>query len=159
MPLKETAELQTLFATHGLRCTRQRRALYAALQASDSHPTVYQLFQLARNGMPDISLATVYNTLEAFCSAGLTYKLLAAGGNGLNGANCVRYDITSHDHLHTRCSSTGNVHDVPDELGCKVLERIPQKLIRQIESKMGFEVQHVQIQLIGKTSEKPLGRT
>ena len=159
MPLQETMDLQSFFTSHGLRCTRQRRALYTALYETDSHPTVHQLHQLVRDTMPRISLATVYNTLEAFCRAGLAYKLLAAGGNGSNGAGCVRYDATGHDHLHTRCSRTGNVRDVPDHLGCKVLERIPQKIIRQIESEMGFEVQHVQIQLIGQTRERSTGRT
>lgn len=44
MPLKETEELRIFFATHGLRYTRQRCALYAAQQTSDLHPTVTSYF-------------------------------------------------------------------------------------------------------------------
>ena len=42
-----------------------------------------------------LSLATIYNTLEAFCQAGLAQRLPTPNG-------CCRYDATLENHLHVR---------------------------------------------------------
>ena len=60
-------------ATAGLRPTRQRVTL-AALLVGDGqhrHVTAESLFEAARDKGDGVSLATVYNTLSAFCEAGL----------------------------------------------------------------------------------------
>jgi Fe2+ or Zn2+ uptake regulation protein len=102
-------ELKCLFSTHGLRCTQQRRAIYEALVSTDSHPTAEELHQMIDGG-GGLSLATVYNTLEAFCQAGLCQKLAAANGS-------CRYDGDISDHLHVKDAQTGRIRDVPEDLG------------------------------------------
>ncbi len=113
-------QIDTLFASRGLRCTRQRKALYQALAASRAHPTADDLFREVSVSVEGISLATVYNTLEAFCQAGLVQKLPGAGTNGSS-----RYDAVRGDHLHMRCRHTGAVDDVPADISREILERIP----------------------------------
>jgi len=140
---KSNDHIQELFAGHDLRCTAQRRALYRSLSASTDHPTADQLFYEVSGHIPGMSLATVYNTLEAFCRAGLAQKLLGKGGS-------VRYEAQVHNHLHTRCEKSGAVHDVPDQLGQKVISSIPRSLLRQIEEQMGFKIDRVQVELIGE---------
>lgn len=135
--------IQQLFTSHHLRCTRQRRALYDALSASAAHPTADHLYrQLARSDQT-ISLATVYNTLEAFCKAGLAKKLSARGGSS-------RYDATVHNHLHVRDEKSGMVADVPDDLGQKLLSNIPPHIIIELETQLGFRVSQLQIELVGE---------
>ena len=135
--------VQEEFTLRGLRCTRQRRAIYGALCATAAHPTADQLYRAVREQMPGVSLATVYNTLEVFCRAGLAVRL---AGNGTS----AHYDASVHDHLHTRCEKSGNVRDVPTQLGQQVLEGIPQPVLDQIESDLGFRIRQVQVELVGE---------
>ena len=135
--------VQDLFATHVLRCTRQRKALYEALASTQAHPTADQLHRQVARVEGDISLATVYNTLEVFCQAGLAQKLVGEGGS-------ARYDATVSNHLHLRDRCTGRVADVPPDLSRAVLERITAEIVAGLESQLGFKVQQVQIELVGR---------
>ena len=140
-----TTENQTLdsFARCGLRNTRQRLAIYDALCATTAHPTADELYRGVRRNTPGISLATVYNTLEVFCRAGLAVRL---AGNGTS----AHYDATVANHLHTRCERSGQMRDVPSQLGRQVLDRIPKELLDQIESDLGFRIRQVQVELVGE---------
>ncbi len=139
----DSGRIQDLFSRHKLRCTSQRKGLYKALAANTGHPTAEQLYYEVSGHIPGMSLATVYNTLEAFCSAHLAQKLPGQGGS-------TRYDACVHNHLHTRCEKSGAVHDVPDELGQKMLKGLPRTLLRQIEKEMGFSIDYVRIELVGQ---------
>lgn len=144
-------EIQQTFCEHGLRCTRQRRAIYDALTQSQSHPTADELFQMVKMQDDGMSLATVYNTLEAFCGAGLAYKIAGCGGNG-----STRYDAGGDDHMHLRCRKTGHIVDAPHDLGERILEHIPQKLIDELEERIGFSVSKVQLDLVGEFKKSPI---
>ena len=101
------------------------------------------MFCQVRQLVPKVSLATVYNTLEAFCRAGLAVKL---PGNGAS----ARYDAALHNHAHTRCDKTGAVRDVPEPLSRQLLDQLPQDVLEKIETHLGFNIRHVQIELVGE---------
>ena len=143
MAEKDPDHIQRLFAKQGLRCTSQRRAIYKSLSASTAHPTADQLFYEVSGLVSGMSLATVYNTLEALCQVGLAQKLYGKGGS-------VRYDAAVHNHIHTRCEKSGAVHDLPEELNLKLHSAIPRSLLRQIGVQMGFRVDQVKMELIGE---------
>ena len=138
-------ELQQAFTEHGLRCTKQRRAIFDALSHHCCHPTADELYRAVKTDIQGLSLATVYNTLEAFCSAGLAYKISGCGGNG-----STRYDAAGDDHLHLRCRKTGHVTDVPDDIGKRILEHIPADLLQELQERTGFKVNKVQLDLVGE---------
>jgi len=140
------ADVRQLFAAHDLRCTKQRRMLYEALWATKEHPTADQLYQNLSGSDQSISLATVYNTLEAFCRAGLAQRIATPTGS-------ARYDATVHNHLHLRDESSGVVADVPEELGKKFLDAIPREVLLQLESNLGFSIRELKVELVG--SYKP----
>ncbi len=137
------ADIQTRFARHGLRYTRQRFAVYQALADTDSHPTADELYKNLALCDHSISLATVYNTLEAFCQHGLAQKLATDGSSS-------RYDATVHNHLHVRDERTGKVKDVPDELGQRLLYQLPRDVLNDIESHLGYRISEVKIELVGE---------
>lgn len=143
MHVTDRDQLQALFAEHNLRFTRQRAAVYKALCATTSHPTVDELYRTVCADEQDISLATIYNTLEAFCSTGLAQKLPT------DGSSC-RYDATTHNHLHFRDARSGKVSDVPDELGEMLLKHLPRHILNTIEARMGLRIQDVRIELVGE---------
>lgn len=97
-------------ATVGVRPTSQRRAILESLVRMRSHPTAEELFAVVRRDRPNISLATVYKSLESLVAAGLVIKL--GGGKG-----AVRYDGRTDSHYHARCSACGVVLDVEADSG------------------------------------------
>lgn len=137
------AAVQTLFSQHHLRFTRQRYAVYCALAGEDDHPTADQLFNKLSGTDASISLATVYNTLEALVKSGLAQKLA-------DGGTSARYDATVDDHLHLRDRATGSLMDVPTNLGRRLLDNLPDHILKEIESELGFSINRVQIELVGE---------
>jgi Fe2+ or Zn2+ uptake regulation protein len=130
---------------HGLRRTRQRVALYKALAATKSHPTAEQLFLDAKQRLcgraRGLSLATVYNTLEAFTDCGLVQKFACKDGP-------ARYDANVANHPHLCDLGTGKIFDVPDHLSAKLLAGVPKAVLQAIEASMDCKIQHVRIELI-----------
>jgi Fur family peroxide stress response transcriptional regulator len=136
------AEIRDLFRTKGLRLTRQRETLYQALAESKSHPTAEELLQIVRRLDPGLSLATVYNTLEAFSASGLCRRLACARGIG-----ACRYDADLHDHVHL-VTSDGRVMDLPIDLGEKVLSRLGPDVLDEIEARTGIRLGAASVQFV-----------
>lgn len=65
----------------GLRPTRQRLALAELLvgDGMNRHVTAESLYALSADAGEKVSLATVYNTLRAFCEAGLMNEVVVDG--------------------------------------------------------------------------------
>ncbi len=133
-----------LFAGNNIRCTTQRRALYEALVATDSHPTAEELDRMVKSTTDRLSLATVYNTLETFCKAGLARKLPSNG--------CCRYDGDVSRHLHLCFREDGTIQDVPAELGEKLIRELPDTIIAEIARTLGVEIEGINIQLLARRS-------
>ena len=91
-------------AQGGLRPTRQRLAL-AALVMGDGqnrHVTAEGLYAAAEN----VSLATVYNTLRAFCAAGLLNEIVVDGARSY-------FDTRLDDHPHFYWEDSHALTDAP----------------------------------------------
>jgi len=101
-----------------LRPTRQRMAL-AELLVGDGqhrHVTAESLFESAKGTGAMVSLATVYNTLRAFCEAGLLQEITVDGSKSY-------FDTNTHDHPHFYWEDEARLTDAPaDQL---VIARVP----------------------------------
>jgi len=91
---------------HGRRVTPQRRAIIRALLENNTHPTADQVFTHVRQIMPDLSPATVYNTLHELVEIGVLLELDLGLGER-------RYDVNTAAHAHLICLGCGRVEDVP----------------------------------------------
>jgi Fur family transcriptional regulator, peroxide stress response regulator len=151
--MPDTQPIQKMFARHGLRCTRQRVAIYEALYATRNHPTADELYRVVCDRMSGISLATVYNTLEAFCQAGLVQKLPGAGVNG-----SARFDANPDNHVHLCCHKSGTVADLPDDVGRRLLDRIPAEALQEFRELYGFQTHQIQIELSGEFADPEIAR-
>ncbi|MBT8487052.1 MAG: transcriptional repressor [Phycisphaerales bacterium] len=136
-------EIRDLFAKHNLRCTQQRMAVYETLRESVSHPTAEELFRLVKPRMGKLSLATVYNTLEALSGAGLVRRMPTNNG-------CCRYDANTHDHLHVSFRGTSELRDVPAALSDALIERLPRDVIEDIGRRLGVVIDGVNIELVAE---------
>jgi Fur family transcriptional regulator, iron response regulator len=92
----------------GLRPTRQRLALAGLLvgDGQDRHITAESLFAAAVDAGEKVSLATVYNTLRAFCDAGLIQEVMVDGAKSY-------FDTRVDDHPHFFWEDEGRLTDAP----------------------------------------------
>jgi Fur family ferric uptake transcriptional regulator len=103
-------ELVQKFKQRGYKMTPQRRAILEALTKNVSHPTAEEIHETVRARMPDISLATVYNTLRDLAEMEELW--------GLDLGHGVRYyEISREDHAHRVCLVCGRLDDVPGDFG------------------------------------------
>jgi Fur family transcriptional regulator, peroxide stress response regulator len=141
--------VRELFSKAGLRCTRQREQVYAALAATRAHPTAEDLFNAVRLVEPGLSLATVYNTLEVFTRRGLCRRLPASQGS----AAC-RYDAEVADHVHLNLPD-GRVLDLPQDLSDRFVRPISAELLAEVERRLGVRVGGVAVQVMCYDQPEP----
>ena len=94
----------------GLRMTRQRSEVYRILMDQKSHPTAAEVYELAKEGMPGISLATVYNCLELLAKHGAVRQVNFEREPSRYCAN-----LAEHGHFHDE--SSGKIIDIPLKQG------------------------------------------
>jgi len=97
--------LNERLATSGFRFTPQRQHIYNVLLEKRDHPTVEDVFMRAKEGMPDISMATVYNCLDALVKCDLVKHV------NLD-RSATRYCPNMRDHCHFYCDQCGEIFDV-----------------------------------------------
>ena len=105
-PVSSNSTPDDLIHGRGMRMTDQRRAVYDALMEERNHPTAVEVFMKARHRMSTISLATVYNCLEALTSCGLVKTVNLERGP-------ARYCPNIQEHAHFYCDDCGVVLDLP----------------------------------------------
>lgn len=106
----------------GLRPTRQRLALADLLvgDGQDRHVTAESLFEDASRAGEKVSLATVYNTLRAFCEAGLLREVVVDGTRSY-------FDTNMAEHPHYFWENSGDLTDAPaSELKIAALPEAPE---------------------------------
>ncbi len=87
------------------RMTRQRKEIYDLILEKRDHPTATEVFIRAKERIPAISLATVYNCLETLTRAGLVRQV-----NHDRAPSRYCPNLTEHGHFY--CESCGAVSDV-----------------------------------------------
>lgn len=127
-------QLREALEANGQRYTEQRAAVYRCLTSTDTHPTADDVFIAVRQGIPDISLATVYKSLETLVGCGLAAKLTYGDGS-------ARYDGRTDPHHHARCLTCGSVIDVPG--------RIDMRAFTGLDAGTAFSVEGYRLELIG----------
>jgi Fur family transcriptional regulator, iron response regulator len=100
----------TWLAGAGLRPTRQRLALAELLvgDGKDRHVCAEGLFEAVCTQGAAVSLATVYNTLRAFCDAGLLSEVKVDSTR-------FYFDTRLDDHAHYFWEDDGRVTDAPPD--------------------------------------------
>ncbi len=121
-------------ATNGYRLTPQRRQVYSILLNQRDHPTANEVFLRAKQVMPDISMATVYNCLDALVECGLVRQV------NLD-RSATRFCPNMDPHCHFFCEKCGHIFDIDFD---------PQSMRTEVSIPAGFEVTHFGLALRGK---------
>jgi Fur family peroxide stress response transcriptional regulator len=98
-------ELNERLATGGFRFTPQRKQVYDVLLERRDHPTAEEVFIRAKKGRPEISMATVYNCLDALVKCGLVRQVSLERG-------AARFCPNMREHCHFYCDKCESVFDI-----------------------------------------------
>jgi Fe2+ or Zn2+ uptake regulation protein len=125
------SHLTERLGTGGFRFTPQRQQVYDVLIQKRDHPTAEEVFIRAKQAMPDISMATVYNCLDALVQCGLVRQVQLERG-------ATRFCPNMEEHCHYYCDECGTVFDVALTGNSTVVPR-PK----------GFKIDHYEIAVHG----------
>ncbi len=102
--------------------TKQRELILRLIRESEEHLTAEEVYLKAKEELPGIALATVYNNLIRLAEQGEIKKLAFCGERD-------RYDKSNIPHIHLICDRCGAVCDHPSE-----------GLINEMEERLGFPI-------------------
>jgi len=129
---KVESHLTERLGAGGLRSTPQREHVYHVLLQKRDHPTAEEVFIRVKRGTPDISMATVYNCLDALVKCGLVRQVQLDRG-------ATRFCPNMREHCHFYCVSCDSVFDVD----------LPAAKRAGVPLPKGFKADHYEIAIHG----------
>ena len=127
----------TILRDHGINPSAQRVAVAQYVLQTKDHPAADDVWTHVQKHFPQISRATVYNTLNLFVDKGLLRQFVLTEGH-------VVFDPNVNDHHHFIDDETGTIYDIPWD----ALE------VSNIAKLRGFDVHEFQVVLRGKKRGK-----
>ena|SRR5436190_11298501 len=98
-------QLTTVLHERGQRVTPQRIVINRALRELDRHVTAEEVLAAVTDRLPNVSLPTVYSTLDLFEELGLVHRIGVSQG-------ALLYDPRPQPHDHMVCDNCGKVEDL-----------------------------------------------
>lgn len=121
-----------------LGLTRQREVVLQVICGEAEHLTANEVFGKAKQLLPSISFATVYNSLRFLKEVGHIAEIQF--GNGAS-----RYDAMTSRHDHAICTKCGKLVDMEIEL--------PAEIVRRAARLSKFKLESVELTLRGLCPE------
>jgi Fur family peroxide stress response transcriptional regulator len=120
-------EIETLLGKRlrerGYKLTSQRRAIIRLLSKDRTHPGAADILKTVRKSLPQVSMSTVYYTLDILKKEGLIQELEFYDQDN-------RYDINISDHINLICKKCGRIEDLSGGISLSY---------RQIQQKTDFQ--------------------
>jgi Fur family transcriptional regulator, iron response regulator len=125
----------------GIRPSAQRVAIAQVVLESKAHPSADQVLAAVQAKLPQVSRATVYNTLNLLVKKGLLRAFSLSAGH-------VVFDPKIEPHHHFVDESNGEIHDIP----------WAALVVEQVDALRGFDIAEYQVVLRGqlRKSTKPI---
>lgn len=118
----------------GFKLTPQRMAVAQYLSGNKNHPTAAQIFEDLKTQHPNLSMATVYNTLTTMVQLGVLRE------HKFHNAQ-VHFDPELSDHHHFCCRVCDAIWDIPQDE--------PLKVVQTFQKQTGHQIEHVSLMLQG----------
>lgn len=128
----------------GLRITPQRRAICHFLANTNRHPSAYQIFEELAATNPDISRATIYNTLNTLQELGAIVELSF-------GSDHTHYETNPEPHVNLICLRCQKITDYYGDPGIDMLTA-------RVLADTDFQTAAARIDLVGFCDECRLQR-
>jgi Fe2+ or Zn2+ uptake regulation protein len=130
-------DVVSLLRDHGIQPSAQRVAVARYVLETDDHPSAEQVFARVRASFPQISRATVYNTLNTLVEQGLLRELVLAEGRAV-------FDPNMASHHHFIDDASGRIYDVPWEA----------LRVQNTETLRGYDVREYSVVMRGRRSRR-----
>jgi Fe2+ or Zn2+ uptake regulation protein len=130
-------ELTNLLRSRGHRVTPQRLVLHRVLRSRDRHLTAEEAMRELGQQLPNVSVPTVYATLELFEELGILRRVAMEAGPAL-------FDSRTEDHNHVACRSCGRVEDLEVSVD-------DARMVRAARA-AGYEPEHTDVVVVGLCS-------
>lgn len=131
--MKRTGSIADKLNELGYRLTPQRVMILAAIEDSDHHISVEEIYAQIAAKYPQVNISTVYRTLELLEQLGLVTETDLGGGR-------VRYHpVDKGRHHHLVCQECGAIIDLDESL----LSSLKNTLLR--EYKFSADLKHLAI--------------
>ena len=125
--------LTDLFRANGRKITAQRQCIFRALDDDVTHPSAERVHEKVRREMPNVSLKTVYQTLNDLVDLGAITVLDVGTGS-------ARFDPNVETvHHHLVCRSCGKVRDLAARAADFPGLRVPRRAAQ------GFDVDSAEV--------------
>lgn len=119
---------------HKLGLTKQREVVLRVVRTAYEHLTAAEVFDQARQLLPGISFATVYNSLRFLKEAGHIAEINFGSG-------ATRFDRITSRHDHAICTRCGKLVDIEMEH--------PRELVEQATAYSNFKLESLEFTLRG----------
>lgn len=117
------------------RNTKQKEIILDILEHNRIHPTIYEIYELAKKKYPAIGQATIYRNVNRLVDENKIIKLPSKSNDGYH------YDINTNSHDHLLCKSCGKIIDIFDNDYTKIFN--------DIERSNNIKIEHATILLEG----------
>ena len=128
------AELTAALRGRGQRVTVPRLLVHRHVRRSHGHLTAEQVHGELAPGLPSLSPATIYATLELLDELGFVRRLSTPGGTTV-------YDPRTDAHHHAICRRCGRMEDVEAPVDASAAAAAA--------TQAGFRIDHRELQLTG----------
>ena len=100
------------------RNTRQKQIIIDILENNRIHPTMTEIYHLAKEQYPTIGQATIYRNVNHLVEEGKLIRLPSDENDA------YRYDINTSDHSHLICKKCRKLVDIFDNDYTKLFNRL-----------------------------------
>lgn len=128
----------------GLKITPQRVIILKAIHSLKYHPTAQQIADTVHKENPNISVGTIYKTLETLVEKGVITKFGSTDDSS-------RYDRLVDNHHHIYSGDNENIEDYVNEELDELLEDFFKR-----NSIPNFEIESIKVDIRGKYSKSKL---
>ncbi len=133
--------LEQLCLDRGLRMSEQRRAILQVIDEAHDHPNVEEIYRRTLEKDGEISLATVYRTINILARAGLLTRLDLGDGK-------TRYEEASDEHHE-------HLVDIRSGAIMEFRNADIEDLIRQAAASLGYNLLEYRLEIFGEPQPSP----
>ncbi len=102
---EKVKELKKICKDKNMRITDQRIEIFKELFQSKEHPDAEMLFYKLKSRIPNLSLDTIYRTLDTFAELGVIFRVDSQ-------LQRARFDADLTPHYHFICTKCGTIADI-----------------------------------------------
>ncbi len=134
-----------------IRNTKQRQAIFDAIERHGGHLTADEVYKLVKRRFPRLSLGTVYRNLRVLVDQGKLRELDF-------GMAVTYFETVKDSHYHMICRVCGSITDAEIPV-----ERRLQSVVAQARNLGGFQIEEHRLDFIGvcavcQSKQKKTGR-